>query len=423
MVSGLAFVILLLLGIPIAFVMGLTPLVYFLVKGDLPGILFPQRMFSVTENFVLLAVPFFILAGSLMNQVGLTQQLVDLAKALVGHVRGGLGMSGVLAGMFFAGTTGSATAEAAALGSTLIPAMRKDGYDKEFAAAVVAASATIGPIIPPSITAVVYGVIAEVSVGALLLAGLIPGILMGSFQMIVVHVVARRRGYPAGQKVSWAATFRVFVAALPALVTPAIIMGGIVLGIFTPTEAGAIASAYALVLGLIYRKFTLRTLGKCLTETGILTASVMLILACASVLSWIIAVEKLPQVVAGQLFAFTANPYVILLLINLFLFLVGCFMDTAAAMILLVPVLAPVASVLGVHPVQFGTMFILNMVIGMATPPVGYALFIACSVGRISIDQIARAIWPLLIASIVVLALVTYVPQISLWFPSLFLTF
>jgi tripartite ATP-independent transporter DctM subunit len=246
---------------------------------------------------------------------------------------------------------------------------------------------------------------------------------MGVFQMIVVHIVARRRGYPFGEKASWARTFRVFVAALPALVTPAIIMGGIVLGIFTPTEAGAIASAYALVLGLVYRKLTVRALGKCLAETGILTASVMLILACASVLSWIIAVEKLPQVVAGQLFAFTTNPYVILLLINLFLLLVGCFMDTAAAMILLVPVLAPVAALLGVHPVQFGMMFVLNMVIGMSTPPVGYALFIACSVGRVSIDQISRAIWPLLIASIVVLGLVTYVPQISLWFPRLFLNF
>lgn len=423
MVTVASFFVLLLLSLPIAFVMGWTSLTYVLQHGNIPGLLVPSRMFSATDNFILMAIPFFILAGSLMNAVGLTQQLVALSMALVGHIRGGLGMTAVVASMLFAGTTGSAAAEASALGTTLIPGMKKEGYSEDFAAAVIAAAATIGPIIPPSITAVVYGALAEVSVGALLLAGLIPGILMGVYQMAAIYVIARKRGYPLGERLSWRRRFRSFIAAIPALVTPVIIIGGIMSGIFTPTEAGAVAAGYALLLGLVWRRLTLRSIADSLLETGRLSASIMLIIATASVLSWIVSIEKVPQLISGVLFGLTTNPFLILLMINVLLLIVGCLMDTAAAMILLVPVLAPIAQLLGINPIQFGMIFVLNMVIGMATPPIGYSLFIACAVGKVSIDRISREIWPFILVSLLVLALVTYVPQVSLWFPGLFLTF
>jgi C4-dicarboxylate transporter DctM subunit len=301
--------------------------------------------------------------------------------------------------------------------------MRKSGYDNDFAAAVMVSASTIGPIIPPSITAVVYAVLAEISVGALLLAGLVPGILLGLAQMVIVYVIARRKNYPRGPRVPWGQAVRAFIGAVPALLTPVIILGGIAGGVFTPTEAGAVACAYAVVLGFVTRRLTFRQLWRGVVETGRVTATIMIILATASVLSWVIAVERVPQAVAAGLLGVTASPVVILLLVNLALVVVGCFMDTAAAMILLVPVLAPLAVKIGVDPVHLGIIVVLNLVIGMATPPVGYALFIGCSIARASIDEISRRIWPFLLVSFAVLLLVTFVPAVSLWFPRLFVPF
>lgn len=416
----LAFISLLLIGEPIAFVMGGSTFFYLLVKARLNYTLLPQTVFSGMDSFPLMAIPFFMLAGALMNEGGITQRLIHFARLLVGHIRGGLGHVNVLASMLFAGISGSAVAEASAIGSIMIPSMKARGYDEEFSAALTASASTLGPIIPPSIPMILYGVAANVSIGALFLAGAIPGVILGLAMMALVALYARRRNYPRDER----ATVKELVVgtkdAILALLMPTIILGGILGGIFTPTESAAVAVVYALVIGVfVYRELKWSRLPGILFEAGMSTATVMLIIGMAASFGWVVAAEQLPQKVAAGIFAITGTPWVVLLLINLFLLFVGTWLETAAALTILVPVLAPIGKQIGINPVHFGAIVVLNLVIGLMTPPVGSSLFVVCSVAKMSLERLSRAMWPFILVAVAVLLLVTYVPAVTLWLPQM----
>ncbi|HEY3368178.1 MAG TPA: TRAP transporter large permease [Symbiobacteriaceae bacterium] len=422
LILAVAFIILLLLGEPIAFVMGGSTLIYLLVKARLSYTLLPQTMFSGMDSFPLMAVPFFMLAGALMNEGGITQRLIHFARLLVGHIKGGLGFVNVLASMLFAGISGSAVAEASAIGSIMIPAMKERGYDEEFSAALTASASTLGPIIPPSIPMVLYGVAANVSIGALFVAGALPGLLLGLAMMVLVAIYARKRNYPRDERASGKELLVGLRDAVLALLMPGIILGGILGGIFTATESAAVAVIYAIVVGgFIYRELKWKRIPGILLEAGISTAAVMLIIGMASSFGWVVAAEQIPQKVATAIFTFTQTPWVVLLLINMFLLFVGTWLETAAALTILVPVLAPIGARIGLDPVHFGTIVVLNLVIGLMTPPVGSSLFVVCSVAKMSLERLSKAIWPFIIVAVVVLALVTYVPAITLWLPRMFI--
>ena len=364
--------VLLLLRVPIGFCLMLSAFSYILVDGNLPWAIMTQRLEAGVQSFTLLAVPFFVLAGKLMNATGVTDRIFNLARALVGHIPGGLGHANIVASIFFAGMSGAAVADAGGLGTIEIEAMRKDGYDTEFAAAVTAASSTIGPIIPPSIPIIVYAVFSETSVAALFAAGVIPGLLLGVALMIMVYYYAKRRNYPCHKRVSLRELGVTTVKAIPPLLTPAILIGGILGGVFTPTEAGAVAVLYTLVLGLFfYRTLNYRNIIDVVKESTGTTASVMLIVMAASIFAYVVTRERIP-VVAGQfILSLTDNKYLILLIINFFLFFIGCFLEPVAAMIILIPVFLPICHQLGIDTVHFGLVMVLNLMIGLLTPPVG----------------------------------------------------
>lgn len=418
---GLSFVTFLVLGIPIAFVLGLTSFVALLYSGSVPLLIMPKEMFSGTDSFPLLAVPFFMLAGNLMNAGGITKRLVHFCNILLGYVRGGLAMVNIVASMFFAGITGAAAADASAIGSILIPAMTREKYDRDFSAAVTAAASTMGPIIPPSIPMIIFGAIAELSVGALFLAGVIPGVMVGLSLMAVAYVISRKRGYPKERRRSLREFFLGLKDAFLALLMPAIIMGGILGGVFTPTEAAVVAVVYAfLVSFFIYREIRWKDLPKILIDSVVTTSILMLVIANSAIFGWILANEKVPQAVAQIFLSLSTNKWVILLLINLFLLFVGTFMETTASLIILTPILFPLAVKVGIDPIHFGLVMVLNLVIGLITPPLGVCLFIACSIAKITLEEITRAILPFLVAAIAVLFIVTYLPDLSLWIPRMF---
>ncbi|HEX8373838.1 MAG TPA: TRAP transporter large permease, partial [Geminicoccaceae bacterium] len=365
------------LGIPIGFSMLLASILYLLAVGDVPLIAVAQRMAAGTDQYLLLAIPFFFLAAELMNSGGIMGQLVRVASAMVGHLRGGLGHVSVLANMLLSGISGSASADAAGLGRLQVEMMRKGGYDVAFAAALGAAAATIGPVIPPSIPFVVYGGIAGVSIGDLFLAGIVPGILMGVFLMAAVWVIARRRGYPLQPWRGFRALAAELGGALPIMVLPAIILGGILSGAFTPTEAAVVAAAYAFLVG----KFLLRTLRwadlpPILVRVGTDTARLMFILCASSLFAWILALESVPQQLAGAMLSISQERWVVLLLINLLLLLLGTFLEPVVLLVLLVPILDPLIRQVGIDPVHFGVVITLNLMIGLLTPPVGSVMFI-----------------------------------------------
>lgn len=418
LILGLSFLTFLVLGIPIAFVLGLTSFVALLYSGNIPFLLIPKEMFSGTDSFPLLAVPFFILAGNLMNAGGITRRLIHFCNILLGYIRGGLALVNVVASMFFAGITGAAVADTSALGSILIPAMTREKYDRDFSAAVTAASSTVGPIIPPSIPMVILGTVGELSVGALFLAGVVPGILVGLSLLAVSYIISVKRDYPKEKIKSLKEFLFGLKDALLALLMPGIILGGILGGIFTPTEAAVVAVVYAFLIScLIYREIRWRDLPRVLIDSVVTTSIIMLVIANSAIFGWILANHQVPQTVAQIFLSISSNKWVLLLLINIFLLFVGTFMETTASLIILTPILLPLAIKVGIDPIHFGLVMVLNLVIGLITPPLGVCLFIACSIAKITLEQIVKAILPFLIAAIGVLFLVTYVPELVLFLP------
>jgi C4-dicarboxylate transporter DctM subunit len=417
----ISFAFFLLIGVPIAIVLGLTPLVAFFLEGEIPHMLAAQRIFTGMDNPILMAVPFFILAGNIMSAGGMTQRLMAFCNVLVGSFRGGLAYINVIISMLFAGITGAAVADTSAVGSILIPAMKKEGYDVDFSAAVTATSSTIGPIVPPSIPFIIYGVLGEVSIASLFLAGFIPGALLGLSQMGVVSYYARKRNYPKGSLISARKALKAAFDAALVLMMPLIILGGILTGIFTPTESACVAVFYSLIISLfVYRDIRFIDLPKIIINTAVTSSLVMLVIGTASIFSWFLASHEIPQYITEAVITITHNRIVILLLVNIVLLLVGTFMETTASLIILTPVLLPLMNKIGVDPLHFGVIIVLNLVIGLTTPPVGVCLFIACAIGEIKLEEITKAILPFLLASIFVLLIVTYWESLIMLIPKLF---
>lgn len=421
-VLAVAFATSVVIGIPIAFALGIAAWTSMLTAGNVPLYLIPQRMFTGVDSFILMAIPFFMLAGELMGSTGILDRLLKFADALVGHIRGGLAHVNIVASMIFAGISGSAVADASALGSVLIPAMREE-YDVDFGTAVTAGASTIGPIIPPSIPMIIYATsTAGISIAGLFLSGVIPGIMMGLGMMAIAYFIARKRQYPIRKG---HLTSREFLArlwrVLPALTMPVIVLGGILGGVFTPTEAGAVSVMYAVLVGLfVTRELKLSDIPPALLRAGTTTAIVFLLIATANGVSWLLSTRQVPMLISAYLKSISPSPLVFLLVVNLFLLVVGCLMETAAALIMLVPILAPIAASYGIHPLHFGFVVVMNLVIGLLTPPVGVCLFVCCGIANISLERLVRAVWPHLVWQIIVLALVTYLPELALWIPRLF---
>lgn len=409
------------LNVPVAYAMLLTSSLYLLIGQQVPMIVVAQQVAAGTDKFLLLAIPFFFLAAELMNTGGVLHRLVDFARAAVGHVRGGLGHVNVLSSMLFAGMSGSAVADAAGLGRVEIEMMRKSGYDDGFSGAVTAASATIGPIIPPSIPLVVYGSLAGVSIGKLFLAGIVPGVAMGVFLMASVWLLAGRRRYPIDRWGGFAALGASFVRSGPVLVLPLIILGGIFTGVFTATESAIVAAAYALVIGLALRELKLSDVPRILVRVGADTARIMLIVVSAALFSWILAREGFPQALAASFLALTDEPWLLLLLINLLLLLLGAFMEPLPIMVIVVPSMLPLVSSLGIDLTHFGIVVTLNLMIGLITPPIGLVMFTVMDITGLPLERFTRAILPFFVALVAVLALVTYLPSLVLFVPGLFL--
>ncbi|MCE8019367.1 TRAP transporter large permease [Halomonas sp. MCCC 1A11036] len=413
------FLLLLVLGLPIAFALGISSLAYLLLEGISLTIV-PQRMYSGIDTFVLLCIPGFVLAGNLMNVGNITEHIVRFSNAVVGHIRGGLGLANVGGSMIFGGISGTAVADAASIGSVMIPGMARSGYDKPFAAAVTAASSTIGPIIPPSVPMIIVGSLAGVSVGRMFLAGAVPGLLLGVAMMITVYLLAVKRGYPKERRATLRELLREGRTAFWALLMTVIILYGIIGGFFTPTEASIVASLYALVVGMyVYKGLTWRKLPAILTDTVLTSSALLLLVGLANLFGWILTSQQIPQTIAALIMAVSDNPIIVILILNLILLFVGAFMETIAALIILFPALLGVATGVGMDPVHFAVMAVLNLMIGLTTPPVGVCLFVVSGIGKLQMLTVARAILPFLACNLVVLLLVAYVPAISLWLPDL----
>ena len=419
-----SFFFLLIVGVPIAYSIGVAGVLTMLVHIDsLPALTtYALRMASGLDSFALLAIPFFILAGNIMNRGGIALRLIDFAKVLVGRLPGGLAVVNVVANMLFGAISGSAAAAASAIGSIMTPEMRKAGYDPHFSAAVNISSATTGMTIPPSNVLIVYSLASGgVSVSALFMAGYLPGISTGIALMIVAALFAAKAGYPVGERVPFKEAIRYFFRAVPSLMLLVIVIGGILVGWFTATEASAIAVLYALLLSFFYKELTWKDLPEVLLRSARTTAIVLLLVAACTGLSWIMSYENIPQTVSRLLLAISDNPVVILLLINVILLAVGIFMDMTPAVLIFTPIFLPIATQqLGMDPVHFGIMMVLNLCVGLCTPPVGSVLFIGCSVAGVRIDQVIRPLVPLFVAMVVVLLMVAFLPDLSLLIPRLF---
>jgi tripartite ATP-independent transporter DctM subunit len=407
-------------GIPIAAGLALVAAATMLLTtGPDLLIIFIQRAYAATTSFPLLAIPFFILAGNLMNVGGTTERIFSVANLLVGRIRGGLAHVNVISSMIFAGMSGSAVADAAGLGVIEIRAMLKDGYTARYSATITAVSSTIGPIIPPSIPFVIYGSLANVSVGALFLAGILPGLLMGFGLMGAIALSAKRlklprsAGWPA-----WPVALQTILRALPALAMPPLILAVIFTGFATPTEAALVAAIFAFALGrFVYRELTIADFLQTLWETGRQTAQVMLIIAMAAPFGWVLIQQQVPNAILKSLMSLSSDPWVILLIVNVVLLILGMFLEAIAILIIAYPILAPVMATIGVDPVHFGVIMVLNLMIGLVTPPVGLCLYIVSGIANVPIADIVSELAPYLLALIGVLLLVTYVPAISVWLP------
>ncbi|GAB5504940.1 MAG: TRAP transporter large permease [Rhizobiaceae bacterium] len=411
--------VLMALRVPIAVALGLASLGYILVAG-LPPVLLVHNVINGMNSFPLLAIPFFIMAGGLMNSAGITSRIFAFARSLVGWLNGGLGHVNIGASIIFAGMSGAAVADAGGLGAIEIKAMREAGYDDDFSVGVTAASSTIGPIIPPSLPLVIFGVMASVSIGELFVAGIIPGLMMALSLMAMVWYVSRKRDYPKDDALSVSRIGRTFVQAFLPLMTPVIIVGGIVSGAFTPTEAAVCAAGYAMLLGIfVYRTLTLKKLIVVSLETIETTAAIMLIVGSATIFAWILTANQAAALFAELLLSISDNKYIILLMIMVAVLIIGLFMETIAAISILVPVLLPISAQIGVDPVHLGIIVILNLMIGLLTPPVGMVLFVLSKVSNVPFEACVRATLPFLVPLVIVLLLLTFFPQLSLFLPEL----
>jgi len=414
-------ILLIMIGLPIAYAMGLTAVIFFVALGETSVLcMVPARMYSSTTSFTLLAIPFFILTGNLMNAGGITQRLFRFAQNLVGHLRGGLGHVVVVSAMIFAGMTGAAVAEAAAIGTVGTEGMTKKGFDRSFCAAIIASASTIGPVIPPSIPLVIYGSITGTSVGRLFLGGFFPGFLMGGVLMIIVYIYAKMRNYPREKKATFMELLKTTWGASSAILTPVIIIGGMVSGIFTPTEASIGAAVYALILTMfIYKEVKVKDLPRILWETLESSIRVLFIISAAGIFGWLLIHQKVPEAVIHGLLSLSSKTWVVLLVINIILLILGCFMEGIAIILLTVPIFMPVVTQLGVDPVHFGLIITLNSMVGLLTPPVGMVLYTMASIGKISVMELAYELRWHMVALTFVLFLVTYVPVITTFVPNL----
>ena len=423
LVLVISFVCLLAIGTPVAWSIAISSLLTLLVSIPvLPALTtVSQRMGTGLDSFALLAIPLFILSGELMNKGGIAHRLIAFAKTLVGALPGGLALINIISAMLMGAIAGSAMAAASAMGSILGPEMEKEGYSREFGAAVNITAATTGLVIPPSNVLIVYSLASGgASIAALFLAGYIPGILTGLFLMIVASAWAKKKGYKVGKRSSLKEIFKTFIDALPSLFMLVVVIGGIVTGIFTATEASAIAVLYSLLLGMFYREISFPKLPRILLDSCATTAIVMLLIGASMSMSWALSYENIPQEISAGLLALSDNPVVILLIINLLLLFVGIFMDMTPAVLIFTPIFLPVVTKLGLDPVHFGIIMVLNLCIGLCTPPVGSVLFVGVGIAKTTIEKVVKPLLPLFIAMIIALFLVTYFPELSLWLPRQF---
>lgn len=413
------FVLTMISGMPISFAIGVTALGGLLVMQGIPLVVIPQKMFIGCDSFPLLAIPLFVLGGDLMLKGEITRGLLNFADLVVGRIRGGLAHATIVACAIFAGITGSAVADASAIGSVMIPAMHSAGYPKNYAAAVTASASIMGPIIPPSLVMVFFSLVTGASVGGLFMGGVVPGILIAGSLMTVNYFTSRKHGYQRREtQYSWQQTLRICVKSIPVMFMPLIIVGGILGGIFTPTEAAGVGVLYALVVGfLVLRTLKLRDLPALFMNTAKITSVVLLLLATTNVLSWIVTMQNVPQKTLAFFTSISTNPMVFLMLVNILLLITGCIIDTAPAIFLLVPIFAPVAKGYGIDLIHFGIIVTVNLCIGLLTPPVGSCLFIGSSLAKISLEELMKPLWPFLIAEIVILMLITYVTPLVMWLP------
>jgi tripartite ATP-independent transporter DctM subunit len=412
------FLVVLIAGVPVFIALAGSSLLYTHFLAGIPDFVILHRMAGGIDSFPLLAVPFFILAGNLMNSAGITNRIYDFAVALCGWMRGGLAHVNIIGSVIFAGMSGTAIADAAGLGTIEIKAMKDHGYGTEFSVGVTAASATLGPIIPPSLPFVIYGMMANVSIGALFMGGFIPGAVMTIFMMLYVTYCARKYNMGRDQAFRLRALGLTFIAALPPLLTPAIIMGGMTFGWFTPTEAAIAACAWAMILGIfLYRSLTFKQFYKVTMDTIETTAGVLLIVGAASLFGWVLTTTRITEYAAEALLSYTSNRYVILLLINVLLLVVGCFLEPIASISILVPVLMPVITKVGIDPVHFGVVMTLNLMIGLLHPPLGMVLFVLARISKLSIERTTMAILPWLIPLLASLVAITLIPELTLWLP------
>ena len=418
-VSG-AWLFTILAGLPLFASMGLAALA-FLWLGGMPITVLPQKMAGSMNSFPIVAAPLFILMGNILGAARITDRIVAFASALIGWVRGGYAHASILTSMIFAGMVGSAVADAAGSGAIEIRAMRNAGYKPETAAAITAAAATIGPIIPPSLPMVIYGVTADVSIGKLFMAGVVPGALMGGALMVMVALIAKREGMAGKPFAGFVAIARTFFDGFFALMTPVVILGGMFSGLFTPTEAAAVACLYALFLGfVVYRSLEWKQIGPILVETAETTGLVLVLVMAAGALGWCMSISRLPQTLSPMIVATISSPIAFLLMANALMLLVGCFMEALAAMLILIPILVPAAIAYGIDPVQFGVIMVLNLILGTIHPPIGVVLFVVTRIANVSFETMSRAILPWLVPLLVVLLAISLWPPLTLWLPGLF---
>jgi len=412
------FVLGLILGVPVAITLGASSLAYLLIAG-IPPVVMPQKIYAGMDVFVLLSIPGFVLAGNLMNRGGITGRIIRFANALVGWIRGGLGLTNIAASMLFGGITGTAVADAASIGGVMIPGMKKAGYPAGFSAAVTAASSTVGPIIPPSVPMIIVGALSGISVGRMFLAGAVPGILMGLAMMVTCYVISVRRDFPRQPWQGAGEVARSFSGAVWALAMTGLIIYGLLSGLATPTETAVVASVYAFFVGaFIYRELPLRAVPGILIDSAISSAGILALVGFANVFGWILVSERIPQAIADAVLSLTDNKYLVILIINLLLLFVGMFMETIAALIILFVPLLSLAEAVGIDPLHFATFAVLNLMIGLTTPPVGVCLFVCAGIARLPLAPVVRAIMPFLLTNILVLLLVSFVPALATWLPS-----
>ncbi|KZM53008.1 TRAP transporter large permease [Aeribacillus pallidus] len=420
-IALLIFIILLLLQVPIAFVLGITTILYILLTGN-TGLLStaPQRLYSGLESYGLLAIPLFMMAGELMNSGGITKRLIRFATTLVGHFKGGLAYVNVVSNMLLASIIGSATAQIAMMSKIMVPSMEKEGYSREFSASTTAAAGLLGPIIPPSMLFIIYGVSSGASIGSMFLAGIMPGVLLGIAFILLIAYTGYKQKWQTHERAKISVMFKSFLNVIPALLVPFIIIVGILSGVFTPTESAAFACVVALVIGFfIYKELKIKDLPTIMINTAISSAIITMLIAMANLFGWMLSFERIPQTIASWMTSLTENPFLFLLLVNIFLLIVGMFMDGIAALIILVPIFTPIIANYGIDPIHFGVIICINLTIGLLTPPVGAGLYLASSLGNVKLEALTKAILPFLVVSIIALFIITYWPQMVLWLPNI----